>query len=249
MGEIYLRVLFSRAGLPAASFNMLSIRVDSVFTPQKADMLIKVCSNSVPPGGGGGGGSAQKLPFGGGGGPMGGFSDLPPEMLRLIVQQVFEGDVTSTRLARVSQDALSVVNEVKNTIQFAWWSGESAALVPMAFPGDPEVVKAQLINDVHVMNQQHLTRTFSQVRGCDKEDILRIVKNEWLTNFALRMIVDVMGHYNAYTDTPAVAWPTGYALLPENLSSTLALNPTSLNLVHSQPSTWNLHVRQQVSSA
>ena len=109
MGEIYLRVLFSRAGLPAASFNMLSIRVASVFTPQKADMLIKVCSNSVPPGGGGGGGSAQKLPFGGGGGPMGGFSDLPPEMLRLIVQQVFEGDVTSTRLARVSQDALSVV--------------------------------------------------------------------------------------------------------------------------------------------
>ena len=64
MGEIYLRVLFSRAGLPAASFNMLSIRMDSVFSPQKADMLIKVCSNSVPPGGGGGGGSAQKLPFG-----------------------------------------------------------------------------------------------------------------------------------------------------------------------------------------
>ena len=37
MGEIYLRVLFSRAGLPAASFNMLSIRMDSVFSPQKAD--------------------------------------------------------------------------------------------------------------------------------------------------------------------------------------------------------------------
>ena len=89
----------------------------------------------------------------------------------------------------------------------------------MAFPGDPEVVKAQLINDVHVMNQQHLTRTFSQVRGCDKEDILRIVKNEWLTNFALRMIVDVMGHYNAYTDAPAVAWPTSRREMAEDVWS------------------------------
>ena len=79
---------------------MLAIRTQSVFTPNKADMLLKVCSNTMAPGGGGGGGNAKKLPFGGGGGPHVSFSDLPPDMLKLIVEQVFEGDVKSTRLAR-----------------------------------------------------------------------------------------------------------------------------------------------------
>ena len=112
---------------------MLAIRTESVFSPNKADMLLKVCSNTMAPGGGGGGGNAKKLPFGGGGGPHVSFSDLPPDMLKLIVEQVFEGDVKSTRLARVSQDVLCMVNDVKKTIQFAWWSGESAASLPMSF--------------------------------------------------------------------------------------------------------------------
>ena len=46
MGEIYLRVLFSRAGLPAASFNMLSIRVGAArehaaaAEPEHADCIL-----------------------------------------------------------------------------------------------------------------------------------------------------------------------------------------------------------------
>ena len=179
---------------------MLVMRTESVFSPHKADMLLKVCSNTMAPGGGGGG-NAKKLPFGGDGGPHVSFSDLPPDMLKLIVEEVFEGDVKSTRLARVSQDVLCSVNDVKKTIQFAWWSGESAASLPMSFQdADLPVVKSQLINEVQVMNQRSFTNAFLQVRGCDKEDVFRIIKDEWLTNFSLRIIVHLMGHDNAYTD-------------------------------------------------
>ena len=84
---------------------MLAIRTESVFSPHKADMLLKVCSNTMAPGGGGGG-NAKKLPYGGDSGPQAGFSDLPSDMMKMIVEQVFEADVTSTRLARVSRDVL-----------------------------------------------------------------------------------------------------------------------------------------------
>ena len=142
------------------------------------------------------------------------------------------------------------LNDVKKTIQFAWWSDESAASLPMTFQhADLPVVKSQLMNDVQVMNQRSFTNAFLQVRGCDKEDVFRIIKDEWLTNFLLRIIVHLMGHDNAYTDGSPEVWPTGYALLPEDLSYTLVMNPPSLNLVHSQPSKWNQNVLQQVSSA
>ena len=94
----------------------------------------------------------------------------------MIVEQVFEGDVTSTRLARVSRDVLCSVNDVKKTIQFAWWSGESAASLPMTFQhADLPVVKSQLMNDVQVMNQRSFTNAFLQgssprtvpMTGCD----------------------------------------------------------------------------------
>ena len=64
------------------------------------------------------------------------------------------------------------LNDVKKTIQFAWWSDESAASLPMTFQhADLPVVKSQLMNDVQVMNQRSFTNAFLQVRGCDKEDV------------------------------------------------------------------------------
>ena len=65
---------------------ILVLRTVPVFSPQKADVLLKVLSssNTMAPGGGGGGGNAKKLPFGGGGERQAGFSDLLPDMLKLI---------------------------------------------------------------------------------------------------------------------------------------------------------------------